>query len=131
MSTHDVPLHTSSKAHVLPQLPQLNGSMYGRQMLPHLRLPGGHGVHTPAMQVEVALHAVVHEPQRDGSDVTSRHEPLQYIWPGGHGAVQRPAVHSSPTRHATPQPPQLKTSVPVSTHAFPHRVVPGGQFVQM
>src|SRR5437764_566127 len=42
-------------------------------------------------------------------------------------ALQIPALQEAPIAQAMPQPPQLFTSVPVATHALPHRVVPVGQ----
>ncbi len=79
----------------------------------------------PATQVCPAAQRRPHAPQFSGSTATLTQVPLQQVAPPVHagpmpqpsGRTHAPARHTVPATHATPQPPQLRTSSPVATHA--------------
>jgi hypothetical protein len=78
-------------------------------------------------------HAKPHTPQFAGSVVVLVHTPLQLMVPGGHTVVHTLFTHVAPGAQTTPQLPQLRGSVKVSTHEpSAHWVWVGPQFaVQM
>ena len=68
-----------------------------------------------------------HPPQCALSVEIETHSPKQTVWPTAHPSAQPPFTQRSPGAQAIPQPPQLRTSVPVFTQPGPHAAVPEGQ----
>lgn len=79
---------------------------------------------TPFVHAE-APQLVPQAPQFAGSVLVSVHVPPQEVWPPVQ--VQTPALHELPGAHGMLQPPQLTTSVSVSTQLFSHWVSPAAQ----
>jgi hypothetical protein len=78
----------------------------------------------PASQTCVSEHSVAQSPHRVGSLETSTHVPSQSSKPGAHSTPQLPssqtATPPADAGQASPQAPQLVTSVAMSTQLAPH-----------
>jgi hypothetical protein len=122
----------------LPQPPQLFLSCFvfthvplpasAPASAPHISNPPGHA-QLEALQIIPWLHFVPHAPQLAGLLVVLVHTGgiPQFIVLGGQ--AQTPMLHTAPPVQASPHPPQLFTSVIVSTQAPVQFVVPAGHIV--
>lgn len=108
------PVQTWPPWHIVPQLPQFDGSLRGTQRLPQRMKPAPH------WQMELAQvpvpHELPHAPQLAGSLTVLAHKPLQVAKPVGQPCRHMPFEHAWPAAQVTPQPPQLAGSFPVLTH---------------
>lgn len=120
------PVQSCPAWHMVPQLPQFDGSVRDTQRLPQRRKPLGH------WQVELlhvpGPHELPHALQFAGSLVVLVHRPLQTMKPGGQPIWQTPPTQARPAPHATPQPPQLAGSLAVVTHWPLQLVWPGAHW---
>ncbi len=69
----------------------------------------------PPPQNDPVAQALPQRPQFVGSLSVFVHVDPQRACPGGHGIVHAPAVHTWPTGHCIPQPPQCEGEARVST----------------
>ena len=77
----------------------------------------------PLVQLAPLPHWVVQVPQANGSVFKSTQALLQLVRPEAQTVVHLPNEQTWPEEHLVPQPPQLLTSLWVSTHAPEHSVV--------
>lgn len=120
------PMHCSPAAQVLPQVPQLFGSVWRFTQAPEQALcPDGHWQLPPTQDAPVA-HALPQAPQLFASVCRSTHAPLHTVWPAI-GQAQVPEVHVRGAAQASPQRPQLAALMRRSTQVPPHCTVPAGQ----
>lgn len=122
--THADPLHTCRAPQVVPQLPQLFGSLVGSMQVPlhESSLPGQ--PHRLLTQSSPALQTFPHVPQLFGSV-----EPSTQLCPQvSNGELQMgehvPPEQTSLALQTLPQVPQFRGSLSGSMHAVPHWSVP-------
>jgi hypothetical protein len=109
--THELLLQTWLFAHVVPQPPQLFGSLFVfvQSPLQSVSVGSHEPAHVPPLQNgEVPPHTFVHEPQCVLSVSVSTQTPPHAVSPG---PQQMPLVHVSPEPHVVPQLPQFSSSV--------------------
>jgi hypothetical protein len=127
--------HTSLFAHVLPQSPQLSGSVWKSTHETILFLvqssgvgawqPPEDAVHLPARHISPCAQAVLQSPQKRPSEFVSTQLPLHVVRPGRH--AQAPAMHAWAFLQAVPHFPQFLGSVFMSTQLPLHVVRPALQ----
>jgi hypothetical protein len=130
--------HTWFAPHLLPQEPQLSGSLWVAvphepqlalsvcsftQAPPHWVSPAVQlSVHLPFAQTCPGPHWLLHAPQSSMSVCSLTHAPLQAVSPVGQ--LQLPPWHVAPVAQTVPHEPQLALSVCSFTQALPHWVRP-------
>lgn len=116
--THWPLVHAAPGAQVMPQPPQLPGSVRGStQLLPQLSWPTGQvDTQRPEEQMALPPHTVVQPPQWKRSFCRST-QPVPQVDSGGvHAATQVPCEQTAPPGQPTPHAPQFAASARVSVH---------------
>jgi len=145
VSTHAVPHNANPCSQLAPQTPSLQTAVPWAgasqavphalqfcaslskltQAAPHDVKPSAHAIpHLPASHTALPLagvgHAMPHSPQFSGLDVTSMHEPLQFVRPPEQPAVHFAWSHTCVAEHDVLQSPQRAGSLVTSTQAPEH-----------